>query len=71
MLEIKEQVRVGIPPILDKKFYSTSSDNPVITAMMNAIEKCYQPNPKKRHSARDIAGILLKTMMEIEKTQES
>lgn len=72
MLDIQKQVRDGIAPILDKiedKMYS-SNDNPAIVAMMNAIENCYQPNPKKRHSAREIAGILLKTMTEIEKTQE-
>ena len=56
------QVKRGIPPILDK-IYSTSNQ-PAVVAMREAVNKCYQPDPQKRSSAREIATGLLKVLNE-------
>ena len=66
MENVQKQVKKGIPPMLDRfgsKFYTTS-DKPAISAMREAINKCYQPDPTKRSSAREITNILFKAMNE-------
>lgn len=60
MDEVRKDVKIGIPPILDE-FYENSSD-PLIVAMVEALASCYEPDPKKRGSARHIAGILMQAL---------
>jgi serine/threonine protein kinase len=64
---IQQQVLNGVAPALDRfpnVFYSTSED-PRIVAMKQALNECYQPDPTKRSSSRDIANILIKAIVEI------
>eukprot|EP00559_Dactyliosolen_fragilissimus_P008327 CAMPEP_0184859778 /NCGR_PEP_ID=MMETSP0580-20130426/4774_1 /TAXON_ID=1118495 /ORGANISM="Dactyliosolen fragilissimus" /LENGTH=194 /DNA_ID=CAMNT_0027356617 /DNA_START=1359 /DNA_END=1943 /DNA_ORIENTATION=+ len=57
---VKDLVKAGIPPEIPT-FYLKSED-PVIVAMLQAIRKCFQPDPKKRNSSRVIANHLLKAL---------
>jgi hypothetical protein len=63
---VRDQVQKGIPPLFDRfgpEFYSISKE-PTIVALREAVKKCYQPDPQKRSSAREIATYLMSAMNE-------
>ncbi len=53
----RENVRNGVPPKMPQKY--SMSENPATKAMVTAIDQCYNPDPKERMNARDIASGLL------------
>ena len=55
--EQQNLVRLGIPPQMHP-FYLESTE-PSIVAMRRALEKCYEADPKKRPTARQIAALLV------------
>jgi len=67
--EVRNFVQNGAPPIIDD-FYENSSD-PLIAAMIQALNSCYEPDPKHRGSAREIAGILMQALDEMNTAESS
>ena len=61
---VQKQLRKGIQPKFDRfgRNYFSTSDDAVIVAMREAVEKCYQPDPTKRSSAQDIVNHLFKAL---------
>jgi len=66
MSQVKMQVQQGILPSFDQSFLNSGGDGNLMRAMTKAIKKCYEPNPKYRSSARDIAKILLNAIHLVE-----
>lgn len=65
--EVRNQLRDGIPPVLHPAL--VSSQDPGIIALVQAIDNCYQPNPKDRSNARTIASNLRKTLEKLYPTE--
>jgi serine/threonine protein kinase len=57
IVEVREQVARGEPPILEETY--AKSNNPVVKAFREAMKLCFEPDPKQRGSAREVADILL------------
>ena len=64
--EQRNLVRQGVPPTLHPLYLE--STNPSIAAMRYALERCYEPDPKKRPSAQFIANILITATRRLAKT---
>lgn len=59
--EVREKVLRGEPPFLDSK-YTKSKDGSII-AFREAMKLCFEPDPKKRGTARQVADIMLNALM--------
>lgn len=67
--EIREKVLRGEPPFLDKKY--TESKDPSIVAFRKAMKLCFEPDPKKRGTSRQVADIMLKALLEQKKKRKA
>ena len=67
--EVRSFVQNGTPPVIDD--FNLNSTDPLIVAMIAALQSCYEPNPKQRGTARDIAGILIRALDEIKSTENN
>ena len=65
--QIRADIKNGIAPVLPTKF--TSSDEPEIVSLVEAINSCYRPNPQERSSAREIASHLQKTLLSLQSAE--
>ena len=71
MKAVQQQVQKGIRPPFDRfdhKHFSTSDDVANV-ALRKVVEKCYQLDPTKRSSARDISDLLFKALDKIQDNQ--
>jgi serine/threonine protein kinase len=68
LAEVREQVARGEPPMLEETY--AKSTNPVVKAFREAMKLCFEPDPKQRGSAREVADILL-TALNDSKQQRS
>jgi serine/threonine protein kinase len=62
---VREKVASGEPPVLEET-YSKSKD-PVVEAFREAMKQCFEPDPRKRGSAREVADILLTALIDLKK----
>lgn len=51
--EVRSTIKNGIPPWLSPSL--VADEDPGISALVQAMSECYQPNPKDRSNARNIA----------------
>lgn len=65
---VRQVVAKGIRPVLDAEF--TKSKDPAIKALVQAMELCHEPDPKRRPSSRDVASILMHKMSELKSTSD-
>jgi serine/threonine protein kinase len=63
MEEVRQVVLDGVPPEMDPEF--AESTDPALVAIRTAIEMCYEPDPVKRPSSRQIAEVLMETLVEL------
>jgi serine/threonine protein kinase len=61
--EIREKVARGEPPVLDEEY--VKSKDPVVKAFRKAMDRCFEPDPRNRGSAREVADILLTALTDI------
>jgi len=65
---VREKVLRGEPPTLPN--YFEKSSDPAIKAMKNAMRKCWEKDPAKRASAKDIANDLMKASIQLQKAEK-
>jgi serine/threonine protein kinase len=61
--EVREIVARGIPPFLEE--YYVKSKDPAVKAIRRALDRCFEPDPKNRGSAREVADLLLEALTDI------
>lgn len=67
--EVRAKVLKGEPPFLDSKY--TKSKDPSIVAFRKAMKLCFEPDPTKRGSARQVADIMLTALLELKKKRKA
>eukprot|EP00565_Helicotheca_tamesis_P003023 CAMPEP_0185739324 /NCGR_PEP_ID=MMETSP1171-20130828/35155_1 /TAXON_ID=374046 /ORGANISM="Helicotheca tamensis, Strain CCMP826" /LENGTH=202 /DNA_ID=CAMNT_0028410843 /DNA_START=101 /DNA_END=709 /DNA_ORIENTATION=+ len=63
--DARERVLNGEAPVLPR--YHEKSSDPSIVALRHAMRKCFEKDPKKRASAKEIADDLVKAALELQK----
>lgn len=63
MEEVRKVVVKGIRPKMPEEF--AESKDPAIVVIREAINLCYEPDPKKRPTSRKVASMLMKALSEL------
>mmetsp|Transcript_9812 Transcript_9812/g.16305 ORF Transcript_9812/g.16305 Transcript_9812/m.16305 type:complete len:486 (-) Transcript_9812:232-1689(-) len=61
--KIRNRVASGIPPRLATQF--VQSKDPATKALVEALSACFEANPKKRASSREVANALLNVLIQV------
>ena len=67
--EVREKVLRGEPPFLEDKY--TKSKDPSIVAFRKAMKLCFEADPKKRGTSRQVADIMLTALLEQKKKRKA
>jgi serine/threonine protein kinase len=60
---VREKVASGEPPVLEETY--AKSEDPAVEAFREAMKLCFEPDPRKRGSAREAADILLTALTDL------
>jgi serine/threonine protein kinase len=67
--EVREKVARGEAPFLEEQY--AKSKDPAVKAFRRALDLCFEPDPKDRGSAREVADLLLEALVEIKKKRKA